>query len=316
MAIEIIDIAAVAEAATAHQRDVFARTGGAAMHRLVGITENPGAVDIRSYSRAIDGQAAKVDPDHQRDSSHDEATYRLYIAKDARDARREAERMAGVTGVGVLPFRRFADESRAHEVLGAIPHEQDVDGQRGGRLHWAATATTSLRIAGHALLERGDSLRDKKVAILGRGAAVGGPAEEILANAGEEDRPAEVTIITEKSNSDIIKDRRLGEYDVIILGARAPDRSTVEMVTPDHIRRARGDDRDPIILVDAAYDTSPKDGTPRGNLHRAFESGQVEDVDAAVTPFGAVGRLTKLQIMDNTIAVAGLQAAALAEARK
>jgi 5,10-methylene-tetrahydrofolate dehydrogenase/methenyl tetrahydrofolate cyclohydrolase len=316
MAIEVVDVAPFADAATERQRTLFARAeaAGLVLPRLVGITDNAGAADIASYSRALDGQAAKINPAHERDSTHEAATYRLYKATDMRDARQEAERIAGAAGVGILPFRRFRDEANARLVLGVIPPEQDVDAQASGLVHKAATAMTGLRIAQHVLLERGETLRGKIIGILGAGAAFGGPLEQILAGLPEEERPDDVTIMTERRNTNMITSA--GRFDVLFLGARDPKDATrtAEMITPAHIRRGSNDRRDSMLLIDAAYGLAG-DGTPRGNLHRDFfdPNARFEDMNAVATPFGAVGRMTRFQMFDSAFAVAAIQTQALTE---
>lgn len=307
MAIEILDVAPVVNEALARQHEVYqaARASGTlVVPRLVGLADNH-APAILSYSKAIDGHVAQIDPAHQRNQTADDATYRLFTGNPW-ELRQEIDRLKGVPGLGMLLFKPLADPEAARKagVLQAIPHEQDVDSQQSSLTHDAATAQFCFRVAAHELKARGHSFKGKHVGIYGRGEAVGGPLARMLATAKDGQRPDAITVITHETNQEWLAKAAL--FDVFFLAAGG---DTAESITRDMLRRSDISRPLPQIVIDAAYGIAP-DGSPRGNLHRDLTDptcAGAADLNVVVTPFGAVGRGTRTEIINNTFNVLSAQ---------
>jgi 5,10-methylene-tetrahydrofolate dehydrogenase/methenyl tetrahydrofolate cyclohydrolase len=314
MAIEILDVAPIAFEAGRTQHDYIkaARSAGSGIPHLVGITTNPDWDPIRSYNRANVTHSGMIDRQSQRNSKNasDDAVYRLYVAQGADDAIAEIDRATKeVPGVSFLVYRPLLDEKDSDGILGHVPPERDADAQ-GSSIHYdAATAISCITIAEHATADQG-GLAGKRVAIYGRGPAVGGPAFTILATRNPEEAPAIIESIARENADDWLKPGGLASFDVIICAAGGP---TLESIRPEHLVREGKDlERPPIAIIDAAY-AKDGQGIPRGNLHRNFTDPNYRPpagLNCKVTRLGAVGSLTRVAIMNNAIDIAKVTATA------
>jgi 5,10-methylene-tetrahydrofolate dehydrogenase/methenyl tetrahydrofolate cyclohydrolase len=245
---------------------------------------------------------------------------------EARVRDRIAE-LRDIPGLGILTFRPFGVEFNAGRdperkqhaadivarTLNALSPAQDVDGQGSTRYFHPATARTSVSLLNYGLQNRGGiehpeqntDLTDPKLnlAVIGEGPAVGGPAIEILRKEFGQDP----VVITQEKNQEYLSD--LWQFDGIIGAAGSP--YATEMITPDRLERPVGSAwRPPNVLADAAFDRSPLDGTPQGNLHRGFSEypEQLSNrLSVIYTPLGAIGAGTGVEILNATWNVLDMQ---------
>ena len=166
-----------------------------------------------------------------------------------------------------LPLEHMAEMDT---VLGAVSPDKDVDGLSPGSVFDAPTpmAITWL-LAGHGI-----ELKQKNVAIVGRGRLVGAPLERMWRDSG-----VSVTVF---EKGDTLQD--LEQYNLIVTATGVPRIITSEMVAPG------------ATVVDAG--TAAEDGVIHGDV--APEVRERDDI--TITPEkGGVGPLTVTALFDNVI---------------
>lgn len=185
---------------------------------------------------------------------------------------KKANEDASVSGIIVqLPL---SDPSQTDAVVKNIAPEKDVDGL-SGRGHFDSATATAINwlLAGHNI-----ELKDKKIAIVGRGRLVGKPLIKMWQNSGYN-----ITVFGRDSDFSDLKN-----YDLIVTATGSPHLIKPEMVKPG------------AIIVDAG--TASEGGVLVGDVDEAVFS---DAAPAAITPkVGGVGPLTVTVLFEDVIIAA------------
>lgn len=171
---------------------------------------------------------------------------------------------------GIILQLPISNSDQTEELLESIREDKDVDGLRKKAIFQAATPTAiSWLLAGY-----GVDLKNKKVAIVGRGRLVGAPLERRWLKSG-----VDVTVF--EKGDDL---SQLVNYDIIVSATGVPGLIKSQMV------KAKA------VVVDAG--TASENGKIVGDLSE--EARQRDDV--IITPKkGGVGPLTVSALFDNVI---------------
>lgn len=171
---------------------------------------------------------------------------------------------------GIILQLPISNPEQTEELLESIREDKDVDGLRKKAIFQAATPTAiSWLLAGY-----GVDLKNKKVAIVGRGRLVGAPLERRWLKSG-----VDVTVF--EKGDDL---SQLVNYDIIVSATGVPGLIKSQMV------KAKA------VVVDAG--TASENGKIVGDLSE--EARQRDDV--IITPKkGGVGPLTVSALFDNVI---------------
>lgn len=171
---------------------------------------------------------------------------------------------------GIILQLPISNPEQTEELLESIREDKDVDGLRKRAIFQAATPTAiSWLLAGY-----GVDLKNKKVAIVGRGRLVGAPLEEMWLKSN-----ADVTVF--EKGDDL---SQLINYDIIVSATGVPGLIKSQMV------KAKA------VVVDAG--TASENGKIVGDVSE--EVRQRDDV--IITPKkGGVGPLTVSALFDNVI---------------
>ncbi|MBR2709909.1 bifunctional 5,10-methylenetetrahydrofolate dehydrogenase/5,10-methenyltetrahydrofolate cyclohydrolase [Candidatus Saccharibacteria bacterium] len=194
-----------------------------------------------------------------------------YYARGAEDI---VSKVRETDADGVIIQLPLKDKTATDELCNMIPTEKDVDGLGVHASYDSATAT-----AIHWLLTGYDiDLRDKKIAIVGRGKLVGAPLCKMWKDSGYD--------VTVFHHGDDLA--RLREYNLIVTATGKAGLITSSMVSPG------------AVVVDAG--TASEDGVLRGDV--ADEVRARGDL-AAITPtVGGVGPMTIACLFDHVITAA------------
>ena len=171
---------------------------------------------------------------------------------------------------GIILQLPISNYDQTEELLESIREDKDVDGLRKRAIFQAATPTAiSWLLAGY-----GVDLKDKKVAIVGRGRLVGAPLEKMWLK-------SDVDVTVFEKGDDL---SQLINYDIIVSATGVPGLITGQMIKPK------------AVVVDAG--TASENGKIVGDVS--------EDVrlrgDVIITPKkGGVGPLTVSALFDNVI---------------
>ena len=182
-----------------------------------------------------------------------------------------------VTVSGMIVQLPLIETERTDEVVNLIDAKKDVDGlanydeRENERVFDSATATAiNWLLAGHNI-----ELKDKKIAIVGRGKLVGAPLIRMWRNSG-------FNVEVFHRGSDFAK---LNEYDVVVTATGNPHLITNEMI------------KEGAVVVDAG--TASEGGHLVGDISEDIRSR--EDL-AAITPkIGGVGPLTVSVLFDDVL---------------
>ena len=171
---------------------------------------------------------------------------------------------------GIILQLPISNSDQTEELLESIREDKDVDGLRKKAIFQAATPTAiSWLLAGY-----GVDLKNKKVAIVGRGRLVGAPLERMWLKSG-----VDVTVF--EKGDDL---SQLINYDIIVSATGVPGLIKSQMV------KAKA------VVVDAG--TASENGKIVGDVSE--EARQRNDV--IITPKkGGVGPLTVSALFDNVI---------------
>lgn len=171
---------------------------------------------------------------------------------------------------GIIVQLPLADMTQMDAVLGAVDPAKDVDGLHPETTFDAATPLAiNWLLAGHGI-----EVRQKKVAIVGRGRLIGAPLERMWLESG-----VDVTVFEKGDN---LAD--LENYDLVVTATGVPRLITGEMI------------RDGAILIDAG--TTAENGEVHGDVAPEVR----ERDDLTITPEkGGVGPLTVTALFDNII---------------
>ena len=171
---------------------------------------------------------------------------------------------------GIILQLPISNSDQTDELLESIREDKDVDGLRKRAIFQAATPTAiSWLLAGY-----GVDLKNKKVAIVGRGRLVGAPLEKMWLKSG-----VDVTVF--EKGDDL---SQLINYDIIVSATGVPGLIKSQMV------KAKA------VVVDAG--TASENGKIVGDVSE--EARQRNDV--IITPKkGGVGPLTVSALFDNVI---------------
>ena len=171
---------------------------------------------------------------------------------------------------GIILQLPISNPEQTEELLESIREDKDVDGLRKRAIFQAATPTAiNWLLAGY-----GVDLKNKKVAIVGRGRLVGAPLERRWLKSG-----VDVTVF--EKGDDL---SQLVNYDIIVSATGVPGLIKSQMV------KAKA------VVVDAG--TASENGKIVGDLSE--EARQRDDV--IITPKkGGVGPLTVSALFDNVI---------------
>ena len=171
---------------------------------------------------------------------------------------------------GIILQLPISNSDQTEELLESIREDKDVDGLRKRAIFQAATPTAiSWLLAGY-----GVDLKNKKVAIVGRGRLVGAPLEKMWLKSG-----VDVTVF--EKGDDL---SQLINYDIIVSATGVPGLIKSQMI------------KTKTVIVDAG--TASENGKIVGDVSE--EARQRNDV--IITPKkGGVGPLTVSALFDNVI---------------
>ena len=173
---------------------------------------------------------------------------------------------------GVIIQLPLADESQTDDAVNAVVPAKDVDGLGEGAIHTPATAMAiNWLLAGYNV-----ELRDKKIAIVGKGRLVGAPLERLWQTTGYD-----VTVYDSSTND---LGTALRGSGVVVTATGVPGLVTSQMLQPN------------AVVVDAG--TAAEHGKIVGDLAANVR----ERTDLTITPEkGGVGPLTVTALFDNVI---------------
>ena len=171
---------------------------------------------------------------------------------------------------GIILQLPISNPEQTEELLESIREDKDVDGLRKRAIFQAATPTAiSWLLAGY-----GVDLKNKKVAIVGRGRLVGAPLEKMWLKSG-----VDVTVF--EKGDDL---SQLINYDIIVSATGVPGLIKSQMV------KAKA------VVVDAG--TASENGKIVGDVSEEVRQRN----DVIITPKkGGVGPLTVSALFDNVI---------------
>lgn len=171
---------------------------------------------------------------------------------------------------GIILQLPISNSDQTEELLESIREDKDVDGLRKKAIFQAATPTAiNWLLAGY-----GVDLKNKKVAIVGRGRLVGAPLEKMWLKSG-----VDVTVF--EKGDDL---SQLINYDIIVSATGVPGLIKSQMI------------KTKTVVVDAG--TASENGKIVGDVSE--EARQRDDV--IITPKkGGVGPLTVSALFDNVI---------------
>ena len=171
---------------------------------------------------------------------------------------------------GIILQLPISNSDQTEELLESIREDKDVDGLRKKAIFQAATPTAiSWLLAGY-----GVDLKNKKVAIVGRGRLVGAPLEKMWLKSG-----VDVTVF--EKGDDL---SQLINYDIIVSATGVPGLIKSQMIKPK------------TVVVDAG--TASENGKIVGDVSEEVRQRN----DVIITPKkGGVGPLTVSALFDNVI---------------
>ena len=171
---------------------------------------------------------------------------------------------------GIILQLPISNSDQTDELLESIREDKDVDGLRKRAIFQAATPTAiSWLLAGY-----GVDLKNKKVAIVGRGRLVGAPLEKMWLKSG-----VDVTVF--EKGDDL---SQLINYDIIVSATGVPGLVKSQMV------KAKA------VVIDAG--TASENGKIVGDVSEEVR----QHTDVIITPKkGGVGPLTVSALFDNVI---------------
>ena len=187
---------------------------------------------------------------------------------------------------GIIVQLPLTNPDWTEEIVNEITPEKDVDGlanyegREDERVFDSATATAiNWLLAGHNI-----ELKDKKIAIVGRGKLVGRPLIRMWTNSG-------FNLEVFHRGSDFSK---LKEFDVVVTATGNPHLITSEMIKPG------------AIVVDAG--TASEGGHLVGDISDEIRAR--EDLSYVTPRIGGVGPLTVSVLFEDVLAAAGKNAKA------
>ena len=171
---------------------------------------------------------------------------------------------------GIILQLPISNSDQTEELLESIREDKDVDGLRKKAIFQAATPTAiSWLLAGY-----GVDLKNKKVAIVGRGRLVGAPLEKMWLKSG-----VDVTVF--EKGDDL---SQLTNYDIIVSATGVPGLIKSQMI------------KTKAVVVDAG--TASENGKIVGDVSEEVRQRN----DVIITPKkGGVGPLTVSALFDNVI---------------
>ena len=171
---------------------------------------------------------------------------------------------------GIILQLPISNSDQTEELLESIREDKDVDGLRKRAIFQAATPTAiSWLLAGY-----GVDLKNKKVAIVGRGRLVGAPLEKMWLKSG-----VDVTVF--EKGDDL---SQLINYDIIVSATGVPELIKSQMI------------KTKAVVVDAG--TASENGKIVGDVSEEVRQRN----DVIITPKkGGVGPLTVSALFDNVI---------------
>ena len=171
---------------------------------------------------------------------------------------------------GIILQLPISNSDQTEELLESIREDKDVDGLRKRAIFQAATPTAiSWLLAGY-----GVDLKNKKVAIVGRGRLVGAPLEKMWLKSG-----VDVTVF--EKGDDL---SQLINYDIIVSATGVPGLIKSRMIKPKS------------VVIDAG--TASENGKIVGDVSEEVRQRN----DVTITPKkGGVGPLTVSALFDNVI---------------
>ena len=178
---------------------------------------------------------------------------------------------------GIIVQLPLVEKERTEEVVDLIAPEKDVDGlsnydeRENERVFDSATATAiNWLIAGHNI-----ELKDKKIAIVGRGKLVGAPLIRMWRNSG-----FDIEVFHRGSDFSALKN-----YDVVVTATGNPHLIENDMIKTD------------AVVVDAG--TASEGGHLVGDINEEIR--KREDLKAITPKFGGVGPLTVSVLFDDVL---------------
>jgi len=178
---------------------------------------------------------------------------------------------------GIIVQLPLADESQTDEIVGRIAPEKDVDGMSGksDSLEPATAVAINWLLAAYNV-----DLKDKKIALVGRGRLVGAPLEKMWRSSH-----LDIEVFEEGDGKNL--ETELVNYDIIVTATGVPGLITDQMI------------RHGAVVVDAG--TASEGGAIVGDVAAEVRERQ----DLTITPIkGGVGPLTVAALFDNIITAA------------
>ena len=176
---------------------------------------------------------------------------------------------------GIIVQLPISDPSQTDDVVSRISPHKDIDGLGKSGTYVSATATAiDWLLAGYNVM-----LKERTIAIVGRGRLVGAPLAALWATAG----------LNVTTYDDTVKDLQseLRKADIIVSATGVPGLITSQMISPSK------------VVVDAG--TASENGAIVGDIADDVRERQ----DLTITPIrGGVGPLTIAALFDNLIVAA------------
>lgn len=176
---------------------------------------------------------------------------------------------------GIILQLPISNPSETDELVALISPEKDVDGLGPNSKYISATATAiDWLLAGYNV-----NLKERQIAIVGRGRLVGAPLAKLWENAG--------LLVTTYDDTTVDLKTELRKADIIVSATGVPGLITSQMISPSK------------VVVDAG--TASENGAIVGDVAEEVRERQ----DLTITPVrGGVGPLTIAALFDNVMQAA------------
>lgn len=195
-----------------------------------------------------------------------------YCAKNSKDIANKIQNANDDPSIsGIILQLPISEKEKTDELCNLITPEKDVDGLGSNSIYDSATATAILwLLAGYDM-----KLKNKKIAVVGRGKLVGAPLYRMFKESNYD-----VSIFHRGDNLTNLKN-----FDIIISATGVPGLISSDYISPG------------ATLIDAG--TASEKGVIKGDL--AIELYSRTDLLAITPPSGGVGPLTVTCLFDHVI---------------
>ena len=241
-------------------------------HVVRGMEKKPTLLIIRDSDNPVITKYVNLKVHYGEDIGINVIDYRATSSEDIKAKILSANSDKSISGIILqLPIQ---EKDKTDELTELIAPEKDVDGLSSKGKFDSATATAiNWLLAGYGI-----ELKDKKIALVGRGKLVGAPLYRMWTNSN-----FNVTMFHRGSDLNELKN-----YDVIVTATGVPGLIKNENVAPG------------ACIVDAG--TASEDGVLKGDV--ADEVRERKDLTAITPKLGGVGPLTVTCLFEHVIEAA------------